>query len=397
MPNNSVCPYCKIETVIQDGGLADLHVCTECGHKVSYGQWVAMCDCDNCKALELKKEGQKQKTIENELKLLKEFGQSGGEFPTSIEDKVALLTMLFYLKHDEKVVFDRAISLQDNPFSPTDELTNSLLNSLFQNYVINIYVCEYNLDLIDIVRTEKGLNIRYNKSNLKKIHFSLKEHLSRLTELEEWLLKIEKHPLLDEELLMFWKKIAHEELVQYLYHLFDEFNINNDYVGDAVMESVRSILNNFSVSQGMAILYTCVKDVIAFKSKKGVSLKHAINTIPTYIENAIAKRLSGEWNAREFSRNYELPQSAISITFFDRILKIGNKGFTCKPDINHFAHIADGLNEKTPQKKKSIKFVQDLVKSELRFLKELLADEAIDESEFEHKEEILLKIWKEIK
>lgn len=397
MSNNSTCPYCKIDMVAQEGGFADLHICEKCGHRMTNGYLVAICDCENCKAVKLKEERKKEKSKANKLELLAKFNESETDLPTKIEERVALLAMLFYLKHDEKEVFDKATSLQDNQFSPTGDFTNSLLNSLFQNHIINIYACEYNLDYIDIEKTENGLSIKYNKSNLKKIHFSLNSYLVRLSELEELLLKIEKHPLLEEELLSFWKKIAHEELVEYLYYLFDEFNINNEYVGDAVIESVRSILNNFSVSQGMAILYTCVKDVIAFRSKRGVSLKHAINTIPTYIENAVAKRLTGEWNAKEFSRNYELPQSAISITFFDRILKIGNKGFTCKPAISHFAHITEDLEEKVPKKKKSIKFVQDLIKSELKFLKELLADDVIDELEFEHKEEILLKIWKEIK
>lgn len=397
MSNNSTCPYCNIDMVAQEGGFADLHICGKCGHRMSNGYLVEICDCENCKALKLKEERKKEQSISHKLELLAEFNESGAEVPTNIEEKATLLAILFYLKHDEKVVFDRAISLQDNPFSPTDDFTNSLLDLLFQNNIINIYACKYNLDFIDIVKTENGSSIKYNKSNLNKIHFSLNDYLARLDELEEWLLKIEIHPLLEEELLSFWKKIAHEELVEYLYHLFDEFTINNDYVGDAVIESVRSILNNFSVSQGMAILYTCVKDVIAFRSKRGVSLKHAINTIPTYIENAVAKRLTGEWNAKEFSRNYELPQSAISITFFDRILKIGNKGFTCKPDISHFRHVIEGLLEKAPKKKRSIKFVQDLIKSELKSLKELLADDVIDEMEFEHKEEILLRIWKEIK
>ncbi len=69
-------------------------------------------------------------------------------------------------------------------------------------------------------------------------------------------------------------------------------------------------------------------------SNKFNLITNAVNSINTYIANNIAKRKSKEWETKGYKRNFDLPQTAISMIFFNNILKIGDKGFEQVPKIS---------------------------------------------------------------
>jgi len=137
-----------------------------------------------------------------------------------------------------------------------------------------------------------------------------------------------------EEALSLWKEIGFYELKEYITYLFVKYNFNPAYIGDAIIEKLKLILEDFSVSQGYAILYSSVTGAASYK-QTGITNKHAVNSINTYIANHIAKRKSTEWETNAYSRNYDLPQTAISMIFFNNILKIGDKGFNVVPHLKN--------------------------------------------------------------
>ncbi len=149
-----------------------------------------------------------------------------------------------------------------------------------------------------------------------------------------------------------WKKIGFQELKEYTYYLFEKYNFDTKYIGDAIIEKLELILEDFSISQGYAILYSSVTGAASYK-QTGIAHKHAVNSINTYIANNIAKRKSKEWETKGYKRNFDLPQTAISMIFFNNILKIGDKGFEQVPKISNFtdsfiSHIDEIDFEETP-------------------------------------------------
>ncbi len=138
-----------------------------------------------------------------------------------------------------------------------------------------------------------------------------------------------------EDLLDIWKEIGYYELIEYLYYQCEDFNLYTNNIGDKIQDMVKSLLDYFSISESMSIIYSAVKSVAARRQKDGISNNHAINTLYSYLYNSSNKILIGEWSRSAFSRNYDLPQSIISKHFFDVWLKIGSNGFTLIPSIEY--------------------------------------------------------------
>mgnify|MGYP000541181902 CR=1 FL=1 len=106
------------------------------------------------------------------------------------------------------------------------------------------------------------------------------------------------------------------------------------------------------------ILYSSISGAASYK-QTGISSKHAVNSINTYISNHIAKRKSGEWESKGYKRNFDLPQTAVSLVFFNYILKIGNKGFEEVPKIEQNENVAPAVVEVNEAEEQNI--VQDTI------------------------------------
>lgn len=176
------------------------------------------------------------------------------------------------------------------------------------------------------------------------------------------------------EALDLWKKIGFQELKEYTYYLFEKYNFDTKYIGDAIIEKLELILEDFSISQGYAILYSSVTGAASYK-QTGIAHKHAVNSINTYIANNIAKRKSKEWETKGYKRNFDLPQTAISMIFFNNILKIGDKGFEQVPKISNFtdsfiSHIDEIDFEETPSFNKPINKINSELLNTLSILRE---------------------------
>jgi hypothetical protein len=92
-------------------------------------------------------------------------------------------------------------------------------------------------------------------------------------------------------------------------------------------------LEYYSVSQLYSIIYRSIANTAKFYQENKITRKHAGNMVVTHIQRYGEKAKAEGWEIKGFSRNYNLPQTAISEIFFNRIVNIGSLGFEMPPTI----------------------------------------------------------------
>ena len=139
-------------------------------------------------------------------------------------------------------------------------------------------------------------------------------------------------PVDQEAALNMWKKIALGECLQYL--KFSLTKVKFPFTpGPKTYKVFDMLLNDFSTAQIYGIIWKAVAATAKLQLEKGLSKNHAANAVITACERIGERaRLQG-WNLAEYRRIAELPQSELSAFFFNRVLGIGDLGFTSPPQI----------------------------------------------------------------
>lgn len=139
----------------------------------------------------------------------------------------------------------------------------------------------------------------------------------------------------EEDALCLWRKIAVGECLEYLDYQLKKVGFEFS-PGEKTYRTFDILLNDFSVSQIYGVIWKAVADASKLYLEGGISKKHAANTVigacERYAERA---KLSG-WTLTGYNRIKDLPQSALSSFFFNRVLAIGDKGFKCPPTAESF-------------------------------------------------------------
>jgi hypothetical protein len=127
-----------------------------------------------------------------------------------------------------------------------------------------------------------------------------------------------------------WIDIAFYECREYLKYLIKEYRLNGE-IGPKTEAVLRDGLESFSTSQMFNFIWGAVKDAAAFYQKGGVTKSHAANIIPGSIQRKIDRSIAEGFEVKGYGRNYNLPQSIMADILFNKVLKIGEKGFTACP------------------------------------------------------------------
>lgn len=136
----------------------------------------------------------------------------------------------------------------------------------------------------------------------------------------------------EDEALDLWRKIAVGECIEYLDYQLRK--VGFDFVpGDKTYKTFEILLNDFSVSQIYGIIWKSVADASKLYLEKGLSKKHAANSVIGACERYAERAKMNGWTLTEYSRIRDLPQSELSSFFFNRVLGIGDMGFKIPPTI----------------------------------------------------------------
>lgn len=135
-----------------------------------------------------------------------------------------------------------------------------------------------------------------------------------------------------EEALSLWRKIAIGECLEYLDYQLQKVGFEFT-PGDKTYKTFDILLDDFSVSQIYGIIWKAVADASKLYLERGVSKKHAANSVIGACERYAERAKMNGWTLTEYRRIKELPQSALSSFFFNRVLGIGDMGFKLPPTI----------------------------------------------------------------
>lgn len=134
------------------------------------------------------------------------------------------------------------------------------------------------------------------------------------------------------EALSLWKKIAIAECIEYLQYQLASVGFTFS-PGEKTHKTFEIILNNFSISQIYGIIWKSVADASKLYLEKGLAKKHAANSVIGACERYAERAKINHWDLVSYHRVRDLPQSALSLFFFNRVLSIGDMGFEVPPTI----------------------------------------------------------------
>lgn len=134
------------------------------------------------------------------------------------------------------------------------------------------------------------------------------------------------------EALVLWREIAVAECIEYLQYQLDKVNFEFT-PGDKTYKTFEIMLNDFSVSQIYGIIWRAVADASKLYLEKGISKKHAANSVIGACERYAERAKINGWDLTQYNRIKDLPQSELSLFYFNRVLGIGEMGFRVPPTI----------------------------------------------------------------
>jgi hypothetical protein len=299
--------------------------CPKCGHKDDPNK----CDCYNCrKALSSKIINDKKRKSDT----IRNYYDFSKLVPYKLEDlslleKVYLGTLLRVgLSEDLKYLF--IYNLKENPLAPSQELFNEILFSLIGRKIITIHP-DTSPDAFSEIENLNNSKVDYNKAlfhvNIEAFEF-------------ESTVDLFLYPKIDilenkDELLKIWKKIAIEECKKYFQYSLNYVDFPY-FVGEKSQLIFEKLIENFSTSQIFGLVNRCLgyttKEFQASKFTRRNAGAYLLGACQLQGERAIIKK----WELTYYFRPKELPESVLSMFFFNRVLNIGEKGFLNIPSLS---------------------------------------------------------------
>lgn len=292
--------------------------CPICGHK----PFQSHCTCENCleeeRLLKIEQLGQIKETY-SRAKTPVDF------FNLSFENKVYLGSLCRALLKENLYEITPYFGAEV-VLTPTNALNDKVYSNLIDNQVI-VVSPQSTLEAFDI-DSEDFPNTFY---------------IYKVTYFLNLVFPPNKHDLFTEilnpsyystdcadEALALWKEIAIAECIEYLQYQLSKVNFEFT-PGDKTYKTFEIILNDFSISQIYGIIWRAVADASKLYLEKGISKKHAANSVIGSCERYAERAKLNSWDLAQYNRIRDLPQSALSLFYFNRVLGIGDMGFRVPP------------------------------------------------------------------
>jgi hypothetical protein len=215
-------------------------------------------------------------------------------------------------------------TIHDLDLTPSTEYSVSLIKELYSS---NLLIVSPNSNLDRVSLNENGGYSFY----ITEVEFLLPNQnpSAFISLIEEEIVSdsfIDEHRL---ELQNFAHEIALHECLAYLQRALSEHQLQYS-PGEKTLMVLNKGLQSYSVSQMYSFIWRAAKDAAAFYARKRVSRDHAAKTVVGSIESQIERALANEWDVTAYRRNYDHPQSVLSRTLFNTVLKTDDGGFTKK-------------------------------------------------------------------
>lgn len=329
---DKLCPFCKIPMLSYRQSKSSYSkediFCQECKHELNS----PYCPCKVCKGIrleeELKERRRKQALHDSQREIiLNKFNKEKG-FPIDIEEldirmKLYISALLrASLSEDSKDILPlNSSSLKLTPIVLDSQYEREVVSFLRNNGLI---IFSPNTTLDSVIIEDNEITRYYSLHATYRLNVSKGEVPVDVDEL----LYLQDIDETDKNLLLtLWLEIGLYECLEYLLVRLDEYNLPSQYIGDKTISAIKEALNYFSISQVFYFIWNASKNAAAFYLKEGITKKHAVNLIAGNILRTMERAIAQGWDVSKYRRDYNYPQSIISEVYFNRVLKIGDKGF----------------------------------------------------------------------
>lgn len=325
---NYICKYCDKPLVINRPSKTmknfpkhqqDLY-CPICGHK----PFQTHCNCKNCQ----EEERHLQMKQLEQIKEVYSRTRTPVDFSSLPFKSKVFLGSICRALLKENLYEIAPFSNSEVVLAPTDVLLEKLYSNLIDNHVIEVSpqspLEAFDTDNEDfpyyfyIYRVTYFLNLIF-PSNRQDLF-------------TEILNPSYYGPENADEALELWKEIAVGECIEYLQYQLNKVDFKFT-PGKKTYKTFEIILDDFSVSQIYGIIWRAVADASKLYLEKGISKNHAANSVIGACERYAERAKINGWDLTQYNRIKDLPQSTLSLFYFNRVLGIGEMCFRIPPTI----------------------------------------------------------------
>lgn len=293
------------------------YFCISCGHLSPLNNRFlsTYCNCDACK----QEEENSRLEIERQRrdKVVSYFGTDRLKLvpysSLNFMEKCVLLS-IFQLQEGYQRDGVAPLHLFTERLSPTKEMDEKILEALFNSNIIRVdplsELYAFNISDESITFYFDLVSWELNVANQSGEKFTLEELYNELKGEEFAILPEDEKSMLKE----FMFTLAESELERFLNCRLDSFGLSS--APNKVQLSLRTLLNNFSVSQGFYLCYLAARRAHDFYSRGAKSKKHAVNILPNTLLDLNNRALSESWNIKGYKRGYETEDTYVSKVFY---------------------------------------------------------------------------------
>ncbi|MDI6034784.1 hypothetical protein QLS91_17035 [Flavobacterium sp. LB2P84] len=319
------CSLCNCQMVVvphhRDCNL-NKPVCSDCGH-INDGY----CACSTCREIEyqsyLQEKKEREERISNQLQL-----EESVKIPfdkLTAEEKISLGMVVRNMSSEDLTYIV--------PFSSKENWKNNkdFVLPLYKSKILTVHP-ESDYNSIEVKENKfKETILTFELHKMKWNINVLKEDLSNY-ELYNYLARAEDQlKLTNEELFLYWKKIAKHEAQLYLAYNFSQvlkIEFENDFAIDNLLEY---LTNHFSIGQIYNLIWKYTNNTLRFKEERQVTINHIYNYLLKCIRNEAEKIIENKYNLAHFEKPKYIQQSSFSDFFFSYILKTNGQGYRITP------------------------------------------------------------------
>lgn len=290
--------------------------------------------CNGCKAAEQARAAAARQIQEEQQRALihEHFRTRSRQFnfnDLSLRDGVFLVSVFRQLaSEDLHTIYPLARTTQ--PLTPATEFDMGLLRHLYGRGLISVHP----ESPLEAFKFEEGVPSQFYISHVMwrltantespNLNLAFVQQIEQAFQSRHW--RVEWH----DEVVPLWNEIARHECMSYLKLALDDHKLPFT-PGEKTVQMFNRVINHYSISQVYSFIWRAAKDAAAFYTRERVAKQHAANTVVGAIERAAERASANGWEIRHYGRERRLPESVLNQVFFNRVLQIGDDGFTSVP------------------------------------------------------------------
>lgn len=341
--NDIQCPHCAVSLWqplrSKSAGTAPLPYCPACKHEHTEGTY-RRCNCGGCRRrvaeVEAALAATKRGLIEQCYPPVDEWDDPNVDHlvgQLTLRD-VVFLSALYRNAHTEVDGTAGPPYAKERPLSPSTDLTKAMLGHLSKRGLIRVSAaspldCFQFDDELTRVTAHYIFKVRYRLLPMLPANLigEAMHGIDILADDGYW----QSQDTYPDDALALWKELALHECLETFEHQGQLHNLQPP-TGEKTIVTFQVLLTDLSVAQVYNIVWSAARNAAAYYQRGGVSKPQASNSMVGRCRTHADKAKVDGWTIKPYGLNYERPRSELSHVLHDVFLKIGEEGFTAKPD-----------------------------------------------------------------